>query len=103
MSFEEKSRSVSHLLQVEEAWAALEPTAPQLKVMLLAVAHGRVAGTYLQRRLGMLPSTLTRIVDKLDASGLLVREQDSIDRRMVYYLPTEKGRKAVLGLFPGAG
>lgn len=92
---------VEHLLALEDAWCGLKLTGPQLQVLFLAVAHAGPSGPFIQHRLRMLPSTLTRIADKLVAAGLVERRQASDDRRLVYYLPTEQGRRLILSLVPG--
>lgn len=93
--------NVEHLLALEDAWCGLNVTSPQVQVLFLAVAHNGPSGPYIQRRLGMLPSTLTRIADKLVGAGLVERRQASDDRRLVYYMPTDQGRELMLHLLPG--
>ena len=88
------------LLALEPAWVALNVTAAQLKVLYLAVAYGEVDGRYIQLRLNMLPSTLTRIADRLVESGLVTRQSYASDRRVVCYQPTEAGKSLMMGLLP---
>lgn len=78
-----------------EAWTKVTLTMPQFKVLVSAAVHGRIDSPYLGRSLGMLPSTLTRIVDRLVERGLVRRRVDSRDRRVVYLEATEQGAKLV--------
>jgi len=45
-------------------------------------------------------STLTRVVDRLEAAGLLVRERVEADRRGAYAVLTEQGRDALRRAWP---
>lgn len=45
-------------------------------------------------------SGLTRLIDRLEANGLLIRERSSTDRRGAYAVLTEKGREAVRKAWP---
>lgn len=58
--------------------------------------------TTLGRALNMLPSTLTRVVDRLVERGLIERLRDRQDRRIVHLEATEEGDDLVLRLL-GAG
>ena len=49
----------------------------------------------LQARLGVQPGSLSELVTKLEAKGLLTREQDGEDKRRVLLRLTEAGREAV--------
>src|SRR3989304_3012121 len=53
-------------------------------------------------RLKVTPSTLTRIVDRLDRQGLVRRESDHGDRRLVRHHLSAKGARAVEELERGA-
>ena len=48
----------------------------------------------LQERLGVQPGSLSELVSKLEAKGLLTREQDGEDKRRVLLRLTEAGRAA---------
>lgn len=86
-------RQFYQLLQsgVGRAWADVDLTMPQLKVLFLAGHCDGVKMTYLARTLGMTLSTLTGIVDRLVSQGLARREEDAHDRRVVLVYPTERG------------
>jgi len=72
-----------------EAWVELGLTMTQLRVLfLLRTEDGASAGA-LAESLKVTPSTLTRIVDRLVRQGLIRRETDDGDRRLVrHYLST---------------
>src|SRR3972149_5790558 len=89
-----------------EAWVELGLTLTQLRVLLLLRAEagasaGASAGA-LAARLKGTPSTLTRIVDRLVRQGLVRRESDHGDRRLVRHHLSAKGGRAVEELERGA-
>ena len=89
-----------------EAWVHLGLTLTQLRVLFLLRAEagasaGASAGA-LAERLKVTPSTLTRIVDRLDRQGLVRRESDHGDRRLVRHHLSAKGGRAVEELERGA-
>ena len=57
-------------------------TMPQLKVMIVLSELGGASGQELARRIGAGLPTLTGIVDRLVAQGLVTRREDSRDRRV---------------------
>ena len=44
-------------------------------------------------RLGIVPRSVTSVIDDLEAAGLVVREPDPANRRSTLVLPTEQGRR----------
>ncbi len=81
-----------------DAWTQVTLTMPQFKILASVAAHGRLDSPSLVRRFGMLPSTLTRIVDRLVAKGLVRRGSDPKDRRVVYLETTPAGNELVRSL-----
>lgn len=78
-----------------EAWVELGLTMTQLRVLfLLRADDGASAGT-LAEGLKVTPSTLTRIVDRLVRQGLVRRETDGDDRRLVRHYLTPSGVRTV--------
>src|SRR5262249_35782608 len=57
-------------------------TMPQLKVMIVLSELGGASGQELARQIGAGLPTLTGIVDRLVAQGLVSRREDSRDRRV---------------------
>jgi DNA-binding MarR family transcriptional regulator len=72
-----------------EAWVELGLTMTQLRVLFLLRAEGGASAGAMAEGLKVAPSTLTRIVDRLVRQGLVQRETDDGDRRLVrHYLST---------------
>ena len=78
-----------------EAWVELGLTMTQLRVLfVLRAEDGASAGT-LAERLRVTPSTLTRIVDRLVRQGLVRRDADEDDRRLVRHYLSATGARTV--------
>ncbi|MBI2913385.1 MAG: MarR family transcriptional regulator [Chloroflexi bacterium] len=78
-----------------EAWAVLGLSMTQLRVLFnLRAEEGLAAGT-LAERLSIMPSTLTRIMDRLVRNDLVRREVDDDDRRLVRHHLTSAGLRTV--------
>jgi DNA-binding MarR family transcriptional regulator len=78
-------------------WLHIDVTMPQLKTLILVYGSpsgcarmGQLAGS-----LGVALSTATGIVDRLVDQGLLVRQEDPEDRRLVVVRLSPKGRETV--------
>jgi len=72
-------------------WLEVEITMPQLKTLLVLYGMERAPMGELAEALGTGVSTVTGIVDRLVDHGLVVREEDPRDRRVVYGIPTPQG------------
>ena len=78
-----------------EAWVELGLTMTQLRVLfLLRTEDGASAGA-MAESLKVTPSTLTRIVDRLVRQGLVQRETDDGDRRLVRHYVSTRGASTV--------
>lgn len=77
------------------AWADLGLTVPTLKVLFLLRAQGGMPAGLLATQLGVTPSTITGLVDRLVAQGLVRREEDPRDRRLVRNFLTADGQETV--------
>jgi DNA-binding MarR family transcriptional regulator len=67
-------------------------TAPQL-VCLLAIVEEETSTTKaLAQRIHLSPSTVVGILDRLEKKGLVKRLRDTVDRRVVNVVATDKGR-----------
>ena len=85
-----------------EAWVELGLTLTQLRALFqLRTEDGAAAGA-LADRLKVTPSTLTRIVDRLVRQGLVRREPDHGDRRLVRHYLSANGARTVEELERGA-
>jgi DNA-binding MarR family transcriptional regulator len=71
--------------------ADLSPS--QYEVLGTVARRGDVRLSELASIEGINPTLLSRIIGKLEADGLLVRESDPDDRRAAHVVPTAQGRK----------
>jgi DNA-binding MarR family transcriptional regulator len=74
----------------------LEPmglTHPQYLVMLALWQHGQLAVKDLSRLLQLDPGTLSPLVKRLEAAGLVSRARDPRDERALAITPTEAGQQ----------
>jgi MarR family transcriptional regulator, organic hydroperoxide resistance regulator len=74
----------------------LEPmglTHPQYLVMLALWEESRLSVTELGRRLSLEPATLSPLLKRLEASGMVTRERDPRDVRALAIALTTKGRR----------
>ncbi|MEO3812526.1 MarR family transcriptional regulator [Sphaerisporangium sp. B11E5] len=68
-------------------------TMQQLKVALILAHHGSTPGQELAHTLGVGLGTVTGIVDRLAAQGLVTRREDPNDRRVRLVELTDAGRR----------
>lgn len=70
---------------------------PDSRSAILAVLwrRGNCSMTDLSRSLRVTKSNITFLVDKLEAQGLLTRQPDVADRRIILIQLTEKGRQQI--------
>lgn len=73
-------------------------TMQQLKVLLMLSMGGARSSQELVRGLGVGSATVTGLVDRLVAQGLVGRREDPSDRRVRLVEPTEDGRALVARL-----
>jgi DNA-binding MarR family transcriptional regulator len=78
-----------------EAWAGLGLTMTQLRVLFMLRADDGLAAGALAERLGVTPSTLTRIMDRLVRNHLVRRVSDDGDRRLVRHHLSGRGSRTV--------
>jgi DNA-binding MarR family transcriptional regulator len=82
-------------IRLLEAWVELGLTMSQLRVLFILRTEDGVSAGALAERLRVTPSTLTRIVDRLVGQGLVRRETDHGDRRLVRHYLSDTGAKTV--------
>ncbi|ATO17443.1 MarR family transcriptional regulator [Micromonospora sp. WMMA1998] len=76
------------------ARAAREPLPEaQVELLLLVRAAPGISGKEVARRLGTAPNTVSTLVRDLTDAGLLARERDPADRRVVRLHVTEAARR----------
>jgi DNA-binding MarR family transcriptional regulator len=78
-----------------EAWVELGLTMTQLHVLFVLRGEDGASAGALADRLKVTPSTLTRIVDRLVRQGLVRREADEDDRRLVRHHLSASGARTV--------
>lgn len=66
-------------------------TMAQMRVLMLLSAVGEARMSYLAHKLGISPSTVSSLVDRLVESGLAHRREDPSDRRSVLVSLAEAG------------
>lgn len=74
---------------------ALEVSLSQFRLLLVLHERGRSSSTQCAQALGVLGSSVTRLADRLHASGHLVRGADPENRSVVTLELTDSGRRVV--------
>ncbi|MBC3844433.1 MarR family transcriptional regulator [Streptacidiphilus sp. 4-A2] len=77
--------------------AAVEDTltVPQFRMLVVLDTNGATSLSRLAEQLAVNPSTAMRMVDRLNAAGMVERTPDPEDRRVVRLVATEAGRRVV--------
>jgi DNA-binding MarR family transcriptional regulator len=83
---------------VPDAWVDLNLTIAQLKSLFLIAHHGNMNLKRLAEELGVTSSNVTGIVDRLVRQGLVTRQEDPNDRRMLQLQVTDKGEAILASL-----
>ena len=81
-----------------DAWMELNLTIPQLKSLFFIANRGSTNFTKLASALGVTPSNVTGIVDRLVEQGLVSRQENPEDRRMLMLRVTDKGEAIIANL-----
>ena len=79
----------------DREWAGVDLTMPQLKVLFVVAVSNGMTMTQLAHTVGMTLSTATGVADRLIAQGLVSRENDPGDRRLVLLHATKTGVELV--------
>lgn len=80
-----------------ESLAAVQETVTvtQFRTLVVLQTHGVINQKWLAEQLAINPSTALRMVDKLEAAGLVTRQDNPGDRREVQLRLTRKGARLV--------
>jgi DNA-binding MarR family transcriptional regulator len=80
-----------------DQWLNIDVTMPQFKTLVLVYGSEQrcLRMGQLAASLGVALSTTTGIVDRLVEQGLLLRQEDPEDRRLVVVSLTERGRETM--------
>ncbi|MCU1603522.1 MAG: MarR family transcriptional regulator [Frankiales bacterium] len=92
---DEALRPVLLLAGRASARAGQRVSTSQLQALLVLHERGRMNLTTLADELGAIPSSATRLCDRLVAADLISREPGSTDRREVFLQLTGGGRRVV--------
>jgi len=68
-------------------------TSPQLICLLAVAEKEKTTATLISRQVFLSPSTIVGILDRLEAKGLVKRQRDGNDRRVMTVSITETGRR----------
>ena len=68
-------------------------TAPQLLLLQTVQDMGAVAISKLSTEVSLSQATVTNILDRLEARGLIARHRSTLDKRVVHATLTESGKK----------
>lgn len=68
-----------------------ELTVPQLVCLRQLLMDGELTPGHLAKKVFLSQATVTGIIDRLEAKGLVIRERSSVDRRKVVVRPTKRG------------
>ena len=97
---ERMKRMLSIVKKVEEATRPSKKTAFNhtelrlLKELMFAdLENKRLISTQLADRLGVTRSSVSQMVNKLEAQGVVYREADEVDRKIAYVRMTDEAKK----------
>jgi DNA-binding MarR family transcriptional regulator len=82
--------SARSVAQIDE-----DVTLPQYRALVVLAGQGPQRSVDVARELGIAPSTMTRLCDRLVRKGLVGRYHRSDDRRPVWLVLTKTGKKLV--------
>ena len=74
--------------------AEIDLTYPQYLIMLVLWQDGPGVVTHIADRLNLAPNAISPLLDRLEKQGLVMRQRDREDRRVVHVELTQKGREA---------
>lgn len=92
LQLEQVAMMVARRFSQEIGTCLEEGMTPAQFLLMRLIGHWQVTTVSdLAEKLGVTPSAVTSLGDKLTAAGLLVRERDELDRRLVRLKLTEQG------------
>ena len=96
----ELQRQVGRIIgqHVPSSWINSGLTITQLRSLFLIANKGRTNFRKLAEALGVTPSNVTGIADRLEEQGLVIRTQNPEDRRETTLQATDKGEALVSNL-----
>jgi DNA-binding MarR family transcriptional regulator len=82
-----------------EEWLAIDLTAGQLRTLLLLYTNGPTRMSDISSTLNVSMATATGVIDRMVERGIVVRESDPNDRRIVLCRVSPEGEELVSGLW----
>jgi len=79
--------------KLQEDLQKMDLTPPQYYVLATIGYSGRLPFGEIGVKMMVTVSNLTGIVDRLEQKGMVVRERDKVDRRVIYVKLTDKGSR----------
>jgi DNA-binding MarR family transcriptional regulator len=70
-------------------------TAVQVRVLQIVAETGRVTPKEIATRMGVSQATVTALIDRLVAKGMVTRSRSEVDRRQTNILITDKGADTI--------
>ncbi|RKN72388.1 MarR family winged helix-turn-helix transcriptional regulator [Paenibacillus ginsengarvi] len=67
-------------------------TEGQLNVLEVLLTQDQMKPSDLLEHLNTTPAAVTTLLDRMEKNGLIMRQRDDQDRRIVWIIPTEKGK-----------
>lgn len=97
VDFEYLLRNVAFIVKKRgrEILSNFDITPPQFNALLELIYHGNLTMGELCARLYLASSTVTDLVDRMERAGLVMRERDANDRRVVRLRVLEKGHALI--------
>ena len=89
----EQAQALVMLWDRAEDWAVPRVPSSQLRVLTVLERSGPMNLTTLAKSLGAIPSSASRLCDRLEAAGLLQRESNPGSRREVVLSVSSEGRR----------
>ena len=80
-------------------WLSLDLTAGQFRALLLLYTNGPTRMSDISSALGVSMATATGVIDRMVERGIVVRESDPNDRRIVLCRVSREGERLVSGLW----
>lgn len=87
--------------QVSRGLAVEGLSASQFSAMKVLRIHGKLAQRDIAKYILKSGGNITVLVDNLENLGLVARDRDTVDRRIIYVSLTEKGQAMFDDLYPG--
>ncbi|MFN8016691.1 MAG: MarR family transcriptional regulator [Acidimicrobiales bacterium] len=89
------SRALVAIAPASISASPVEVTLPQLRALVVLSGDGPVTMSDVGRATGLSPSSTTRLVERLERKGLVVRRPSALSRRSIDVVLTDAGTEVV--------